>query len=100
MIVEERIYTLHPGQLAFYIASYEAEGMPIQKRILGRMVGCYTTEFGPLNQVIHIGAMRASPSAPSAAPPSSRTRAGWTTSRRCAPASPRRKASCSSRRPS
>jgi len=30
--------------------------MPIQKRILGRMVGYYTTEFGPLNQVIHLWA--------------------------------------------
>ncbi|MCX8135352.1 MAG: NIPSNAP family protein [Roseococcus sp.] len=56
MIVEERIYTLHPGQTAFYLATYEAEGMPIQKRILGRMVGYYTTEFGPLNQVIHMWA--------------------------------------------
>lgn len=56
MIVEERIYTLQPGQSAAYVAAYAAEGMPIQKRILGRMVGYYTTEFGPLNQVIHMWA--------------------------------------------
>lgn len=56
MIVEERIYTLQPGTSATYVAAYEAEGMPIQKRILGRMVGYYTTEFGPLNQVIHMWA--------------------------------------------
>jgi hypothetical protein len=54
MIVEERIHTMHPGTAPLYVAAYEAEGMPIQKRILGRMVGCYTTEFGPLNQVIHM----------------------------------------------
>ncbi len=56
MIVEERIYTLHPGQAPAYIRAYEAEGMAIQKPILGRMVGYYRTEFGPLNQVIHLWA--------------------------------------------
>jgi hypothetical protein len=53
MIVEERIYTLQAGQAGAYVAAYEAEGMAIQKPILGRMVGYYTTEFGSLNQVIH-----------------------------------------------
>ena len=56
MIVEERIYTLEGGQAAAYLAAYEAEGMAIQKPILGRMVGYYATEFGPLNQVIHLWA--------------------------------------------
>jgi hypothetical protein len=56
MIVEERIYTMQPAQAPVYIKAYEAEGMPIQKRILGRMVGYYQTEFGPLNQVIHLWA--------------------------------------------
>jgi hypothetical protein len=56
MIVEQRIYTTHPAQAPLYVAAYEAEGMPIQKRILGRMVGYYTTEFGALNQVIHMWA--------------------------------------------
>jgi len=54
MIVEERIYTLHPGKLAEYVGIYQAEGMPIQMKILGRMIGYFTTEFGPLNQVVHI----------------------------------------------
>ena len=56
MIVEERIYTLQAGQAGAYLAAYEAEGMGIQKPILGRMVGYYTTEFGPLNQVVHMWA--------------------------------------------
>ena len=56
MIVEERIYTLYAGQTAAYLAAYETEGMAIQKPILGRMVGYYSTEFGPLNQVIHMWA--------------------------------------------
>jgi hypothetical protein len=56
MIVEERIYTLQPGQAGAYLARYEAEGLAIQKPILGRLVGYYSTEFGPLNQVIHMWA--------------------------------------------
>ncbi len=56
MIVEERIYTLHPGQAPAYLKAYEQEGLAIQKPILGRLVGYYMTEFGPLNQVIHLWA--------------------------------------------
>jgi hypothetical protein len=56
VIVEERIYTLHAGQAPAYLRLYETEGMAIQKPILGRMVGYYATEFGPLNQVIHLWA--------------------------------------------
>ncbi len=56
MIVEERIYTLHAGQAGAYLKAYEAEGMAVQKPILGRMVGYYQTEFGPLNQVTHLWA--------------------------------------------
>ncbi len=54
MIVEERIYTMHPGQIGHYVKAYAAEGLAIQKPILGRLVGYYTTEFGPLNQEIHM----------------------------------------------
>lgn len=54
MIVEERIYTMHPGQIGHYVKAYAEEGLAIQKPILGRLVGYYTTEFGPLNQVIHM----------------------------------------------
>lgn len=56
MIVEERIYTLHAGQAPAYLRAYEQEGMAIQKPILGRMVGYYQSEFGPLNQVVHLWA--------------------------------------------
>jgi hypothetical protein len=54
MIVEQRTYTLHPGKTPEYLRLYESEGMAIQTRILGRMVGYFTTEIGPLNQVIHM----------------------------------------------
>lgn len=35
---------------------YEAEGLAIQRPILGNLVGYFTTEFGPLNQVVHLWA--------------------------------------------
>ncbi len=54
MIVEERIYTLHPGKVPEYMKHYEAEGLAVQTRHLPRMVGYFTTEIGPLNQVIHM----------------------------------------------
>jgi len=56
MIVEERIYTCHAGKAPQYVALYEAEGLAIQRPILGNLVGYFTTEFGPLNQVIHMWA--------------------------------------------
>lgn len=56
MVVEMRTYTLHPAKAPEYLRLYEAEGMAIQKSILGRMVGYYSTEIGPLNQVVHMWA--------------------------------------------
>jgi hypothetical protein len=56
MLVEQRTYTTHPGQWRAYLSLYEAKGLDIQRRILGRMVGYYRTEIGPLNQVIHMWA--------------------------------------------
>lgn len=56
MLVEQRTYTTHPGKWRDYLALYQAEGLPVQMRILGRMVGYYTTESGPLNQIVHMWA--------------------------------------------
>ena len=56
MIVEQRTYTTHPGKWRAYLALYEAEGMEIQKRILGRMVGYYYSDVGQLNQIVHLWA--------------------------------------------
>lgn len=54
MIVEERIYTIKVGKIPAYMKLYETEGMPIQTRILPRMVGYFTTEIGPLSTVVHM----------------------------------------------
>jgi hypothetical protein len=56
VIVEERIYTLHIGKVPEYMRLYEDEGLAIQTRILPRLVGYFSTEFGPLNQVVHLWA--------------------------------------------
>ncbi len=58
MIVEERIYTLMAGKVPDYLRAYESEGLAIQKEILGTMVGYFSTEFGPLNQIVHLWAYR------------------------------------------
>lgn len=52
MIVEQRTYTLHPGAVPAYLALYQSHGMVVQLRHLKRLLGCYTTEVGPLNQVV------------------------------------------------
>lgn len=56
MIVEQRTYTTLPGKWRAYLALYEAEGLEVQQRILGRMVGYYHTEMGPLNEIVHLWA--------------------------------------------
>ena len=56
MIVEERIYTLQVGAAPEYVRLYQEEGLAIQEPILGHLVGYYTTEIGPLNQVVHLWA--------------------------------------------
>jgi NIPSNAP len=56
MIIEERIYTCRCGQARRYTQMYAAEGLAIQRPILGTLVGYFTTEFGPLNQVVHLWA--------------------------------------------
>ena len=53
MIVEERIYTLHPGKTPDFLAVYE-EGRELQTSVLGNMIGFFQTEIGPLNQVVHM----------------------------------------------
>ncbi|WP_282046065.1 NIPSNAP family protein [Roseibium album] len=54
MIVEERIYTLHVGKVPEYLKLYEAEGLAVQTRILGNLLGYYQVEFGPQNQIVHM----------------------------------------------
>lgn len=54
MFVDERIYTLKAGEVPTFLKLYEEEGMEVQVRILGKMVGYYFTDIGPLNQIVHM----------------------------------------------
>jgi NIPSNAP len=54
MIYEHRTYTLPHGQMDAYLARYEQDGLPVQLKHLGRLLGFWVTEIGPLNQVVHI----------------------------------------------
>lgn len=56
MLVEERIYTVHPGKLPAFLKVYEEKGFAPQRDILGAPVGWYVAEIGELNQVIHLWA--------------------------------------------
>ena len=58
MIVEQRTYTLHVGAVPDYLALYEAEGLPVQRQILGRMVGYFSTDMGQLHQIVHLWAYK------------------------------------------
>lgn len=56
MIVDLRIYTVRPGQLAAFVKRYQEEAWPLQQKHLGRCLGWYTAVEGQLNQVVHIWA--------------------------------------------
>ncbi|MCW5749322.1 MAG: NIPSNAP family protein [Alphaproteobacteria bacterium] len=56
MILDHRTYELHPGKLREFLALYEAEGLPVQSKHLGKPFAWLTTEVGNVNEIIHIWA--------------------------------------------
>ena len=52
MFVEQRLYTLKPGATGAFLDFYQRNGRSIQTKVLGHPVGYYSTEIGPLNQVV------------------------------------------------
>ena len=56
MIFDHRTYELRPGRLREFLALYEKEGLPVQKKHLGKLVGFFTTETGNVNEIMHIWA--------------------------------------------
>jgi hypothetical protein len=54
MIIEQRTYELKPGSLPEFLASYEAEGLPLQKDALGQLVGYFIAEVGELNRIVQL----------------------------------------------
>ena len=99
MIIDHRTYTIQHGKSKEYIALFEKDGLPVQMKHLGRLVGYFETTIGPLNQVVHLWAydsladMEARRAARDADP-------AWANTRRNPPAccSPRRTRSSRRRR--
>jgi hypothetical protein len=54
MIHELRTYTIHPGRAAEYAELSGSVGRPIRGDRFGKLVGYWTTELGPLSQVLHM----------------------------------------------
>ncbi|MSO76750.1 MAG: NIPSNAP family protein [Alphaproteobacteria bacterium] len=52
MLVDHRTYTTRPGMLPAFVKLYEEVALPVQKRHLGTLLGYFTVESGPLNQVV------------------------------------------------
>jgi NIPSNAP protein len=56
VIVEQRDYHVHTGKLNELVALYENEGIELQQRYLGRLIGAFTTDIGQLSMYTHIWA--------------------------------------------
>ncbi|RZL95348.1 MAG: NIPSNAP family protein [Variovorax sp.] len=55
VIVEERCYVLRPTfSPADYLAIYHRDGRELQTRILGGLLGYFTTEVGELNAIVSL----------------------------------------------
>ncbi len=54
MLVEMRTYTFHPGAVPTFMSAYQARGLSIQTRILGNLLGYFSTEIGVLSQTVHL----------------------------------------------
>lgn len=54
MIIDYRSYTLKTGTVPEFFDLFENQGLDVQKRVLGNFVGMFRTEFGNLNEVIHL----------------------------------------------
>jgi hypothetical protein len=54
MIHELRTYTVKVGRLAEYVEKSGSIGRPIRGDRYGKLLGYWSTELGPLNQVVHL----------------------------------------------
>jgi NIPSNAP protein len=56
VIVEERDYHVYTGRLNELVGLYESEGITLQERYLGRLIGAFTTDIGKLSMYTHLWA--------------------------------------------
>jgi NIPSNAP len=55
MVYEMRVYTLQPGKVAAFQELIEKEALPVISKY-SKLIGWWSTEVGPLNEVVHIWA--------------------------------------------
>ena len=56
MIIDHRTYTVAHGRMEEYLERYQRMALPVQLRHLGRLLGFFVSDIGPLNQVVHLWA--------------------------------------------
>jgi hypothetical protein len=54
MFYEIRTYRLKNGAIPAYLKVVEEEGIAIQKKHLGDLIGYFFSEIGPINEIVHI----------------------------------------------
>jgi hypothetical protein len=54
MIVEQRVYTVQVGKANQLIDYYGTHGLNVQQRVLGNLIGYFSSDIGELNQVVHL----------------------------------------------
>ena len=54
MYFELSTYTLDPLKMAAWLALYQRHALAGQSEHLGNLVGFFTSEFGEVNQVVHL----------------------------------------------
>jgi hypothetical protein len=54
MFYEIRTYRLKNGAIPDYLEVVGEEGIAIQTRHLGNLVGYFSSEIGPINEIVHI----------------------------------------------
>ena len=56
MYIDHRTYNFFPGKMQAWIDAYERLAWPLQQKYLGRCLGFFRSDIGPLNQVVHLWA--------------------------------------------
>ncbi len=56
MIYEMRTYRLRAGAVPTYLKLVAEEGIEVQQSHLGQLVGYFSSEIGPLNEIVHVWA--------------------------------------------
>jgi hypothetical protein len=57
MLIEQRTYELYPHVPAKdFLDPYETIGLPVAKPLLGGFFGYFVSEFGTMNEVVHMWA--------------------------------------------